>query len=243
LKLIDLINQKFGKLTVIKRAENHIRPNGARVPVWVCQCNCGNITNVEGAELRKGTTQSCGCLQRELQSKRKSKYNTYDLSGEYGIGYTLKGEEFYFDLEDYDKIKNYCWRKRYNDGMFDAKVKIEPNKRILLHKLILDTNLQVDHIEHNRYDNRKSKLRIVNNSQNQMNKGLQKNNKSGCKGVIWHKRDQIWESYISKNSKRIYLGRYVDLKDAIRIRKQAEGKYFGEYNYKEINKTEGINVS
>lgn len=32
--------------------------------------------------------------------------NTYDLSGEYGIGYTTKGEEFWFDLEDYDKIKS-----------------------------------------------------------------------------------------------------------------------------------------
>ena len=38
------------------------------------------------------------------------KYNTYDLTGEYGIGYTSKDEEFYFDLEDYDKIKDYCWR-------------------------------------------------------------------------------------------------------------------------------------
>ena len=35
--------------------------------------------------------------------------NVYDLSGEYGIGYTLKGEPFWFDLEDYDLIKDYCW--------------------------------------------------------------------------------------------------------------------------------------
>ena len=38
-------------------------------------------------------------------------YNNYDLSGEYGIGYLFNGEEFYFGLEDYDKIKNYCWYK------------------------------------------------------------------------------------------------------------------------------------
>ena len=41
-------------------------------------------------------------------SETFKKYNTYDLSGEYGIGYTSKGEEFYFDLDDYDKIKDYC---------------------------------------------------------------------------------------------------------------------------------------
>ena len=33
------------------------------------------------------------------------KYNTYDLSGEYGIGYSNSGKEFYFDLDDYDLIK------------------------------------------------------------------------------------------------------------------------------------------
>ena len=37
------------------------------------------------------------------------KENIYDLSGEFGIGYcTNTGSPFYFDLEDYNKIKNYC---------------------------------------------------------------------------------------------------------------------------------------
>ena len=44
-----------------------------------------------------------------IEVKKIKKYNTYDLSGEYGIGYTTKGEKFLFDLEDYEKIKDYCW--------------------------------------------------------------------------------------------------------------------------------------
>ena len=43
-------------------------------------------------------------------SKHNKKYNWYDLSGEFGIGFTQNDILFYFDLEDYDKIKNYCWR-------------------------------------------------------------------------------------------------------------------------------------
>ncbi|WP_368488451.1 hypothetical protein [Clostridium sp. BJN0013] len=39
----------------------------------------------------------------------KYKYNTYDLTGEYGIGYDAKGNIFYFDLEDYDRIKDFYW--------------------------------------------------------------------------------------------------------------------------------------
>ena len=33
----------------------------------------------------------------------------YDLTGDYGIGYTKEGDEFWFDKEDYEKIKKYIW--------------------------------------------------------------------------------------------------------------------------------------
>ena len=195
---------------VLNRGENKIRPNGLKIITWSCLCDCGKLINVTSSNLRSGKTKSCGCLQKENASKLKSKYNTYDLSGEYGVGYTSKGDEFHFDLEDYDKIKDYCWRQR-TDLMFDAKLKNgNNNQRILLHRLIMSDNLnnnhQIDHINHNRYDNRKQNLRVVNNSQNTMNRNIFKNNKSGHKGVIWHKRDCIWESYITFNNQRIYLG-------------------------------------
>ena len=45
----------------------------------------------------------------KLVSESKKIYNKYNIGGEFGIGYTSKGEEFYFDLDDYDKIKDYCW--------------------------------------------------------------------------------------------------------------------------------------
>ena len=63
--------------------------------------------------MKHGHTKSCGCLNNEKRSllgKNSKKYNKYNLNGEYGIGWTSNtNEEFYFDLEDYDKIKDYCW--------------------------------------------------------------------------------------------------------------------------------------
>ena len=56
-RLIDLTGQKFGKLTVIKRAESD-----KIKPVWECLCDCGNIKNINGNDLRQGVTKSCGCL-------------------------------------------------------------------------------------------------------------------------------------------------------------------------------------
>lgn len=64
-KLIDLTGQRFGRLTVVERAENKMSPNGTQKACWLCQCECGNRTVVIGQELRNGKTTSCGCFLRE----------------------------------------------------------------------------------------------------------------------------------------------------------------------------------
>lgn len=57
MKLLDLTNQRFGKLKVIERVKNR-----KQKVVWKCICDCGNITEVRTTDLRSGNTKSCGCL-------------------------------------------------------------------------------------------------------------------------------------------------------------------------------------
>ena len=119
---IDLTGMVFDRLKVIKRAKNHIK-NGVSIVMWECECECGNKIITSGRNLREKETKSCGCLAREKSresGKKRKKYNKYDLSGDFGIGYTFKGEEFWFDKEDYDKIKDYCWCKN-GEGLMTAK--------------------------------------------------------------------------------------------------------------------------
>lgn len=59
----NLKGRKFGELTVLKRAEDHISKCGAKKVRWLCQCSCGNQTTVLAADLKRGSTKSCGCLQ------------------------------------------------------------------------------------------------------------------------------------------------------------------------------------
>ena len=61
----NLLNQKFGRLTVIARAENHVQPSGKSYTQWLCRCECGNEVVVRSANLKKGHTKSCGCWQRD----------------------------------------------------------------------------------------------------------------------------------------------------------------------------------
>jgi len=60
--LIDLMGQRFGRLTVVSRAENS-KQCQAR---WNCVCDCGGKTTTTGQHLRDGNTKSCGCLQRDI---------------------------------------------------------------------------------------------------------------------------------------------------------------------------------
>ena len=59
-KAIDIIGQKFGRLTVLSQA-----PSRNHKAFWLCQCDCGNQKEICGNLLKTGNTKSCGCLGRE----------------------------------------------------------------------------------------------------------------------------------------------------------------------------------
>jgi hypothetical protein len=91
--------------------------------------------------------------------------------------------------------------------------------------------MDVDHKNHNKFDNRKSNLRIVNRSQNMMNKSKRSDNTSGVTGIRFNKDINKWTATINENKKYHYLGSFDNIEDAIQARINAEKKYFGEYRY------------
>lgn len=223
-KVIDLTGKRFGNLTVVKRAEN----TKQGMAQWLCKCDCDNEIITTGNNLRSRHTKSCGCLRIESQYKSHKKYNMYDLSGEYGIGYTSKGEEFYFDLEDYDKIKDYCWHIN-KEGYVVSK------QAIMMHRVVTDCPVDklVDHKhgDDTRNDNRKENLRVCTRSENNRNRKPKLDTKSGAVGVAWHSKNKKWMAQITINKKHIYLGSFDNKEDAINARKDAEEKYFGDFSY------------
>ena len=83
-KTIDLIGQRFGRLTVVSRAENKCgRTN------WNCKCDCGNERDILAINLTRGFTKSCGCLHNEQLRERK----LIDLSGQNLVDFLFSNEQ------------------------------------------------------------------------------------------------------------------------------------------------------
>ena len=229
----DLTGKIFGRLIVLYQVEDYITPSGRHMDKWKCKCSCENENeiNVVGGNLRrKNGTRSCGCLRKDFCSQHFSKTNLFDLSGEFGIGWTTNtNQKFYFDLEDYDKIKDYCWYENIGvDGYHRLHAYIKETKEYKTMAQIVIGDYY-DHQDRNPLNNRKSNLRKSNKFQNAQNHNKQRNNKSGVIGVGWHKLSSKWYAEIQVENKDLWLGVYNDKTDAIKARLQAEAKYFGEF--------------
>lgn len=234
--------ERYGRLTVIREVEPHIFPNGKQRRRFLCQCDCGSDPiKVFLNSLTSGRTKSCGCYQKEKASKvgaSQQKENLFTIDDVTNVvtGYDCNGKEFYFDKEFLDDVKKYCWNIS-NQGYVVAKNK-GSNKIIRMHRFITNCpdNMVVDHINHNKADNRMSNLRICVWADNTRNHKVPKNSTTGISGVSWHKKASKWQARITINGKRINLGVFDNIEDARQARLKAELEYFGEFsiNYEEI---------
>ena len=114
----DITGLKFGRLTVVEKTEiKSKRKSDKGSYLWKCLCECGNVCYYSRyALITPNGVRSCGCLYNESRYESSKKYNTYDLDNyDFGIGYCNNGTHFFFDKEDYDKIKNYSW---WYDGRY-----------------------------------------------------------------------------------------------------------------------------
>ena len=94
----------------------------------------------------------------------------------------------------------------------------------------------IDHINGNKVDNRIVNLRNVSQKENTKNARLSKRNISGCNGVRWDNSKNKWTAYIGVNYKKINLGSFDNLDDAISARKEADTKYGFHENHGAVNR-------
>ena len=152
--------------------------------------------------------------------------NEYVDCGDYYEVFDYAGKKFVIDKEDYELVKQYKWHVDCQDYVL---AKTNDGKTIKLHRLLLgvltNSEIEIDHINRVRNDNRRCNLRLADRSINMINTGLSKHNKSGYKGVYWSTSVNKWCVQITRNKKKYYLGSYDTKEEAIEARKKAETEF------------------
>lgn len=124
------------------------------------------------------------------------------------------------DLDDVNKCKQYHWYMRKTSRTNYAMTTVAGNSKMFLHRYIMDYDGKddVDHINRNGLDNRKSNLRIVDHKTNMRNQS------SDRKG-IWKTPNGRYRASITVNYKTVYLGIFDTYEEALEVRLQAEKQY------------------
>ena len=136
------------------------------------------------------------------------------------------------DDADADALLKWKWCVQRAADRFYASRR-EGQKILLMHREILGLSgcrfPLVDHRDGNSLDNRRANLRVATQSQNLANRGAQKNNTSGFKGVSYSQSRDKWEAKIKLMGKTIHLGRFISAELASRAYEAAATKLFGEF--------------
>ena len=141
--------------------------------------------------------------ENEYRLLKKHIHNTIAVLSDDGIMATvnLAGHCVIIDSNDLNKITDKTWVYRGEKG-FGTYIKCENGyKYTYLHRLLLGEpdGLCVDHINHDKLDNRKCNLRVCTRSENLCNKILSDKNTSGYKGVCYVKDKKKWQAVIGKS--------------------------------------------
>ena len=127
-----------------------------------------------------------------------------------------KGYETKVDDEWFPILSKWSWKVRFGNGRPYAQRNAAGGKAIIMHRYILMATgeSEIDHINGDSLDNRECNLRFATRSLNMHNRGPQKNNTTGYKGVCFDKNRGKYMASISVNRKQYNLGRFDTAEEA-----------------------------
>lgn len=225
MRFIDLTGRRFGRLTVVRRVEDRVTPSGRRIAQWLCYCECGGQCVVQGWNLSRGLTRSCGCYAREQHVKRGQTMNLKHghnrrkaVSPEYQSWRSMIQRCENPNAYDYARYGGrgitVCerWRSCFENFLADMGPRPSPQHTL-------------DRIDPNR-NYEPGNCRWATKAEQSRNVRPRQSNVIGVKGVRKSGRNSYAAS-ISVDGKSVYLGVFPTVEEAIQARRKAEQLYWG----------------
>jgi hypothetical protein len=213
---IDLQGKRFGRWSVLSEAG----PNKHGKILWECKCDCGTTRDVEGATLRSGRSQSCGCYKLQALLSRKVTHGmtrtrfytiwqnmvrrcTNPNSTHYAH---YGGRGIKVDTRWYDFIN-------FRDDLLDKyekHVKEFGESKTTLDRIEVNGNYEPQNV------------RFATRAEQAQNRRVWATSTSGVTGVHKHAQTGKWTAQIFVNGSYKYLGCYDNFDQAVEARKLSE---------------------
>lgn len=148
-----------------------------------------------------------------------------------------KNKETLVDDEDFEMLNKFKWYadKAYGTYYAARYIRSTTSKKgwtsLRMHRAIMGKNKgkEIDHIDGDGLNNKKSNLRVCSHAENMKNRGKQKDNSTGFKGVWYNKRNNKYIAEITVNGKKTWLGQKTTAEEAYKLYAIGCIKYHKEY--------------
>jgi hypothetical protein len=205
----DITGMRSGRLVAVRPTDQKRRSS----TLWLCKCDCGGEILAEPYKIRNKVISSCGCIRTEKKIK--------DITGQ------RFGRLVALERLDRKRGSSFLWRCQCDCGKIvetSANSLLSGNTRscgCLRIEAIRRTNAMHGSVSR--------RMRLVDGTcvDSLERSGLQKNNTSGCTGV--QARGDKWIAVLTFKKEVHYLGIFDKKEDAIRVRKDAERRYFDAF--------------
>lgn len=192
----DLSDQTFGKLTALRYLPNKRR--------WLCQCECGNVSEVFADNLKRGHTTSCGCIRQDDPAGQKVDITEVRFGKLIAVRPT--------DQREHGRV---VWECRCDCGGIRYASISNLKSGFVKSCGCLPGGDPV-------YEG--TRISIIANTET-----IYSTNKSGVRGVSFSSRDQVWRADIGFQGRNFSLGAFADKAEAIKARKRAEEEIHGKF--------------
>lgn len=222
---IAIDGQKFGRLTVQRRA-----PNNERGEQWLCLCECGKTKVAVGSDLRRGMVKSCGCLivdhAKQLnarfslkhgearQGKRSREYLAWEEMWRRVRGTAGQDSKAYYT----DRGITVCDRWRHFEN-FLADMGRKPSPDFTLDRIDNDRGYEM------------ANCRWATRQMQATNKRRLKTTSTASRffGVVWRKDTKKWQAQITVAGKRRHLGAFKSEEAAAHAYDAVAREHYGKY--------------
>jgi HNH endonuclease len=150
-----------------------------------------------------------------------------------------QGQTAIVDDDDFERLSERKWNAAwsgsncsfYAQSNINSEISPTRQRTIIMHREIMrvEHGYVVDHINRNTLDNRRCNLRICDRRENALNRNLQRNNKSGFKGVKKHTQCERWMATVQRDRMRKYLGLFESPIEAAEAYDDEVVKLHGEF--------------